>query len=145
MTGTNWMDQANCRNVDSELFFPTGSSGPALFQEADAKRICHACPSRVPCLKYAVDNSIEDGVWGGLGELERRPLTRKPALSEAQRASLVRSAEVRAERAVTRTHCNVGHELTADNLLVDGSGRRRCRACAARSFADHKARRAVKP
>lgn len=71
-TPDDWRDAALCRDRDPELWFPVGHSGPALEQEEYAKAICSGCPSRVPCLRYAVDNDITDGVWGGLGELERR-------------------------------------------------------------------------
>lgn len=68
----DWREAALCRVVDPETFFPVGNSGPAAVQAEEAKRICLACPSRVPCLKWAVDNSIDDGVWGGTTEYERR-------------------------------------------------------------------------
>lgn len=68
----DWREEALCREVDPELFFPVGNHGPAAIQAEEAKRICLRCPSRVPCLKWAVDNSIDDGVWGGTTEHERR-------------------------------------------------------------------------
>lgn len=75
----DWRDEAVCRQTDPETWFPTGHSGPALIQEQLAKDLCHTCPSRLPCLKYALDHDIDDGVWGGLGELERRCAKRTAA------------------------------------------------------------------
>lgn len=76
-TADDWRTDGLCRNQDPELWFPVGNSGPALLQEQIAKDFCNACPSRVPCRRYALGNGIEDGVWGGLGELERRSLKRR--------------------------------------------------------------------
>lgn len=37
-----------------------------------AKRICFACPSQAECLREGLEEP--SGVWGGLGETERRNL-----------------------------------------------------------------------
>lgn len=42
-----------------------------------AKRLCWGCPARVKCLKHAVDNNLEFGVWGGYTEVERRKLKKR--------------------------------------------------------------------
>ena len=41
--GTNWRDDAACPDADTDLFFPIGTTGPALDQIDQAKRICLAC------------------------------------------------------------------------------------------------------
>jgi WhiB family redox-sensing transcriptional regulator len=70
----DWRDRAACCAVDPELFFPVGSTGPALDQLADAKSVCHRCPVVGDCLAWALDTGQRAGVWGGLGEAERDPL-----------------------------------------------------------------------
>lgn len=60
----------------SLLFFPIGTSGPALRQIDEAKRICQACQARTPCLAWALDQGISSGVWGGTTEDERRAIRR---------------------------------------------------------------------
>ncbi len=72
----DWRDQARCRDMDSELFFPIGHSIVDKMQEASAKAVCAPCPVRRRCLQWAVDHDCVDGVWGGMGELERRWLIR---------------------------------------------------------------------
>lgn len=43
----------------------------------EAKRVCHACEVRSECLKYALDNGEQFGIWGGLSRLERARLKRR--------------------------------------------------------------------
>lgn len=86
----DWRTRARCRQVegqpapvDPELFFPTGTSGPALTQAAEAKRFCGDCPVREQCLRWALAVGVE-GIWGGTTDDERRELRRAAA---AQRAT----------------------------------------------------------
>ncbi|WP_326696148.1 WhiB family transcriptional regulator [Streptomyces sp. NBC_01754] len=73
----NWRTHAACRDEDPDLFFPIGTTGPALVQAEEAKAVCRACPVRERCLEWALENGQESGVWGGLGETERRALKRR--------------------------------------------------------------------
>ncbi|MEU4261779.1 WhiB family transcriptional regulator [Streptomyces sp. NPDC025273] len=73
----NWRMLAACRDEDPDLFFPIGSTGPALVQTEDAKAVCAACPVRDQCLEWALENGQDSGVWGGLSENERRALKRR--------------------------------------------------------------------
>lgn len=74
-TGTNWRDDAACLDVEPDLFFPTGTTtAPVLDQIDEAKRICHACPVRTPCLAWALDLGAAAGIWGGTTEDERRAM-----------------------------------------------------------------------
>lgn len=61
---------------DPELFFPVGTTGPAVDQAETAKRICACCEVREPCLEFAIATKQDAGVWGGLTEDERRSLRR---------------------------------------------------------------------
>ena len=40
----DWRHRAACRDVDPELFFPIGNTGPALMQIEEAKQVCRRCP-----------------------------------------------------------------------------------------------------
>lgn len=70
----NWRDAAACSQADPELFFPVGTTGPAVQQTDQAKRICRSCPARSSCLEWALDHGVSAGVWGGTTEEERRAL-----------------------------------------------------------------------
>ncbi|MFF4975589.1 WhiB family transcriptional regulator [Streptomyces sp. NPDC001083] len=73
----NWRESAACRSVDPDLFFPIGSTGPALPQVEEAKAVCRRCPVRDECLCWALDTGQTIGVWGGTSENERRALRRR--------------------------------------------------------------------
>ena len=70
----NWRAAAACRYADPELFFPIGTTGPALRQIQEAKRVCRACPAQTQCLTWALDHGVTDGVWGGTTDDQRRAI-----------------------------------------------------------------------
>jgi len=80
----SWRDQALCLHHDPDLFFPVGEKGPARQQVEQAKRVCFACPVRSQCLDWAVQIGIENGVWGGQDEVERRQARRRRVPSAPQ-------------------------------------------------------------
>ena len=63
----DWRDQAECRDLDVNLFFPVSEE-----DEAPAKDVCAVCPVREECLDWAIATRQSDGIWGGLNETERR-------------------------------------------------------------------------
>ncbi len=84
-----WREDAECRDLDPNLFFPVGVTGPAVDQIAAAKGICAACPVQHNCLEFAITTNQEFGVWGGTSEDERRVLRRKwRAQVRAERRSI---------------------------------------------------------
>jgi WhiB family redox-sensing transcriptional regulator len=70
----DWRHRAACRAVDPELFFPVGTTRPALKQVTEAQTVCHRCPVSAECLRWALDTHQHTGVWGGLSEDERRQI-----------------------------------------------------------------------
>ena len=80
----DWRDLASCRFSDSSVFFPAGSSGPALEVIEKAKSICATCPVQAECIAFALEANQESGIWGGYAEDERRRL-RKRWLAERRR------------------------------------------------------------
>jgi WhiB family redox-sensing transcriptional regulator len=66
------------------MFFPIGTTGPAVDHIEKAKMICGMCSVREECLQYALETNQEAGVWGGFAEDERRRL-RKRWLAERRR------------------------------------------------------------
>jgi WhiB family redox-sensing transcriptional regulator len=80
----DWRHHAACREVDPELFFPIGNTGPALLQIDEAKQVCGRCSVQEPCLQWAVDSGQDAGVWGGLSEDERRAYKRRVVRARAR-------------------------------------------------------------
>lgn len=82
----DWRDRAACRDMDPDMFFPIGTTGPALDQIETAKGICRVCEVREECLEYALMTNQEAGIWGETSEEERRKL-RKRWLARRRKAS----------------------------------------------------------
>lgn len=72
-----WRSEAACRDTDPDLFFPIGTTGPAIDQIAQAKTVCGECEVREPCLEFALSTNQDSGIWGGTSEEERRKLRRR--------------------------------------------------------------------
>ena len=73
----DWRHAAACLAEDPELFFPLGTTGPAVFQVEEAKTVCRRCPVVSNCLAWALTAGVDHGVWGGYTEEERRALKRR--------------------------------------------------------------------
>jgi WhiB family redox-sensing transcriptional regulator len=80
----DWRHRAACRDVDPELFFPIGNTGPALLQIEEAKQVCRRCAVMEACLSWALGSGQDSGVWGGMSEDERRALKRRRARRRAR-------------------------------------------------------------
>lgn len=59
-----WFAEARCRGIDLDLFFDP------KYEDA-AKELCGICPMRERCLRYALKNRLDYGVWGGTTSAER--------------------------------------------------------------------------
>lgn len=90
----SWRRNAACLNEDPELFFPLGTIGPAVFQVEEAKAVCRRCPVVSECLTWALEASVEHGIWGGQTEDQRRALQRR-----RRQTSISRSVQVSPRRA----------------------------------------------
>lgn len=72
---TEWMLEAKCKDSDPAFFFPPDSVGVDR-----AVRFCRGgslvdrCVVIEECLAYAINNYIDDGVWGGTSQRERRKI-----------------------------------------------------------------------
>jgi WhiB family transcriptional regulator, redox-sensing transcriptional regulator len=71
---TAWRDGAACQDIEPDIFFPIGTTGPSLLQIEKAKKICGTCPVREPCLYWALESGEDSGIWGGTTGEERRAL-----------------------------------------------------------------------
>jgi WhiB family redox-sensing transcriptional regulator len=74
MASLDWMSEAVCAQVGTELFFPEQGGNPA-----QAVAICRRCPVRQECLDHALelDRSIAGqvtGIWGGTTAKQRQAI-----------------------------------------------------------------------
>jgi WhiB family transcriptional regulator, redox-sensing transcriptional regulator len=88
----SWRDDAACLHADPDLFFPVGTAGPALRQVEEARRVCLACPVRVPCLQWALNQGVSSGMWGGTTEEERRALRQAASAARTEMPDELRDA-----------------------------------------------------
>ncbi len=72
-----WRTDSLCRQSSLDVFFPVGTTGPAVGLIEAAKSICEVCPVNSHCLEFALETGQESGVWGGLTEDERRVIRRQ--------------------------------------------------------------------
>jgi WhiB family transcriptional regulator, redox-sensing transcriptional regulator len=72
----DWRHVSRCAHASPDDFFPVGHGPAAQRQVARAKQVCAECPVRRPCLAWALDHDVREGVFGGLDEDERRVLAR---------------------------------------------------------------------
>jgi WhiB family redox-sensing transcriptional regulator len=69
--------RAACRDVDPELFFPSGLGPLGQAQVRRAQTVCHRCEVTEQCLDWAMETGQQDGVWGGMDPEARRVLRRQ--------------------------------------------------------------------
>jgi len=76
----DWRHRAICRDEDPELFFPIGTSGPALLQVEQAKAVCRRCSVTDQCLSWALETGQDRRRLGRMSEEERRAVKRRGGL-----------------------------------------------------------------
>src|SRR5437868_15109723 len=68
----DWRDRSACRDIDPELFFPIGTTGPAIEQIESAKAVSRDCEVHGACLEVMLATSQDSCEWGGISENEHR-------------------------------------------------------------------------
>ncbi len=86
LASAEWRREAACRDTDPDLFFPVGTTGPAIEQIDEAKAVCRACHAQSLCLEYALATNQDSGIWGGTSEDERRQLRKRYQARQRQMA-----------------------------------------------------------
>ncbi|WP_037368951.1 WhiB family transcriptional regulator [Amycolatopsis orientalis] len=84
-----WQLRGSCRGADSSLFFHTDNERGSARErrESRAKAICHTCPVLAQCRKHAMTVEEPYGIWGGLGEIERRELFMRERRAKRKKVS----------------------------------------------------------
>lgn len=63
----DWAEHANCRGMDTNLFFPDLGGNINPF----AREVCFTCDVQDECLWYANQTRSTDGMFGGLSPSQR--------------------------------------------------------------------------
>lgn len=72
----DWMTQAACRGLPTELFISAGDEDDEPWEPpAAVQAICYGCPVRPECLAFAIRHETR-GTWGGTSFDQRRQLRR---------------------------------------------------------------------
>lgn len=82
-----WREHSACRDTDPDLFFPVGTTGPAIEQIETAKAVCRACDVQKDCLDFALTTNQDSGIWGGTSEEERRAIRRQWAARNRKKSA----------------------------------------------------------
>jgi WhiB family redox-sensing transcriptional regulator len=69
---SDWRARSGCRGINTDMFFPVGTSHEAQAQTRYAKKVCGRCPVLTKCRTWALDTGQEGGIFGGMTERERR-------------------------------------------------------------------------
>jgi WhiB family redox-sensing transcriptional regulator len=126
--GPDWRHRATCRDEDPELFFPVGTTGPALLQTLEAKIVCWRCPVSTQCLSWALESGQAAGVWGGMSEDERRALKRRnvrtavPGADDGGAGETTPSASSLATSAGSPQATSPADEVVSGGPVTDDSG-----------------------
>lgn len=64
-----WMEFAACKGADAEIFFAESGWHTA---NAKAQEYCKRCVVYKDCMRFAIENNIKYGIWGGLSPRQRR-------------------------------------------------------------------------
>ena len=68
----NWWEHANCRRVDTDLFFPDRGCNQHHQQTREALALCETCTVKDECLADAIHHGDAYGIRGGLTENQRK-------------------------------------------------------------------------
>ena len=75
---SSWWDDAACRDVDTEAFFPVKDDDERSYVKRAALSVCDRCPVREPCLTKALRDGAY-GIWGGTTQGQRAKMGRLPS------------------------------------------------------------------
>ena len=64
----DWLEHANCKNMDTNLFFPQDGHNVLSF----VHEVCAECPVSEECFWYANESSSDTGIFGGMSARKRQ-------------------------------------------------------------------------
>lgn len=81
MAKRDWVDDASCLGIPTDMFFPSNRTDPAVI------KLCNGCPVKQQCLQEAMHEERNDwsrfGIRGGLSAIQRTKLAKGLAKERA--------------------------------------------------------------
>lgn len=71
---SDWMNRAACAGLPTDFFFSPDSARHEVEADLPGMCVCRHCEVCDECLRYAVRNRIEFGVYGGKTAEERKAM-----------------------------------------------------------------------
>lgn len=71
VTSEKWVDRSACRRTDPEVFFPDNWNARTV---NIAREVCADCPVTLQCLRFAIANYLDHGMFGGTTPEQRKRL-----------------------------------------------------------------------
>ena len=66
-----WTERALCTQVDPDLMFPRKGESTE-----DAKKVCRSCEARLDCLRFSIQVTDREGIYGGFTMRVRQRIER---------------------------------------------------------------------
>ena len=83
----DFVSDALCAQIDSEMWFPEKAVGLNMAREA--KRVCLRCPVRAECAEYAITMPANpEGIWGATSMRERAKIRAERGIRDVHPAAL---------------------------------------------------------
>jgi hypothetical protein len=92
MREDNWEDDGACTNRNPEWWFPANEANMTR-NNWKALNICRGCEVRLVCLRLALDQKLEHGIYGGMLPSQRKQMTRKAKVAKRNGAWTVQQME----------------------------------------------------
>ena len=67
-------ESPSCATVGGDFWFPEKDA--SKYENQFAKTICASCPHKIDCAEWGIYKE-NFGIWGGLTDMDRRPIRRK--------------------------------------------------------------------
>lgn len=74
---SGWITDAACKGIPTIIFFPEKGKH---YNDRTAKAFCLTCTVSDKCLRFAMENTWLNGIWGGTNEDDRKKLRRLKTL-----------------------------------------------------------------
>ena len=106
----SWVNAGSCLGSDPDSWFPSNSEGDAS-RAKWAAAMCGGCPVKHLCLLKSLAIRAQYGVWGGVGEVQRRVMLQR--MERVDGVAKTQHTNMAAFRAAVREYDQQQREVAA--------------------------------